>query len=60
MTSEGIRLANVATETDTILLEISKYDFLWCIGGNRNAGAIDLITNLNYLRVSNYGEFINK
>jgi ribonuclease BN (tRNA processing enzyme) len=60
ITSNGIRLANVVSETDCILLEINKHDFFWCLGSQLETGATSLIRNLSELRHTKYGEFINK
>ena len=60
VTGDGIRLANVSAETDCLLLEINKHDFVWCLGGQFDAGAVGLMKNLNILRHSSYAEFINK
>lgn len=60
VTGDGIRLANVTAETDCLLLEINKHDFVWCLGGQFDAGAVGLMKNLNTLRHSSYAEFINK
>ena len=56
---DGIRLANVYAETDLVLLEINKHDFLWCLGA-QESGAVGLMRNLSELRHTSYSEFINK
>lgn len=60
ITGNGIRLANVVAETDAILLEINKHDFLWCLGAQFDSGAVNLMKNLSELRHTKYGEFINQ
>ena len=60
ISGDGIRMANVVSETDCILLEINKHDFIWCLGAQLDSGAANLMKNLSELRHSNYGEFINK
>lgn len=57
---DGIRMANVITETDCILLEINKHDFAWCLGAQLDSGAVGLMKNLSAIRHSGYAEFINK
>ena len=60
VTGDGIRLANVVADTDCMLLEINKHDFVWCLGGQFEQGAVGLMKNLSALRQTSYAEFINK
>jgi hypothetical protein len=53
-------MANVVAETDSTLLEISKYDFLWCVGGNKDQSALTMVQNIKQLRLSNHAELINQ
>lgn len=67
---DGFRLANVRAETDTTLLELEKFDFLWVFSNNSmvasdrsNEGLapeIQLIKNLSELRKAKLAEFINE
>ena len=45
--SDGYRLANVETETETILLEIEKFDFLWVFSDNSLLSSISENENDN-------------
>jgi CRP-like cAMP-binding protein len=60
MIGDGIRLANVFAETNVLLLEIDKADFLWCLGEQAQSTAVRLMKRLNELRQTPYSEYLNK